>query len=154
MRKVELKCIVKHFNVNKQKIEDINILQDKEALIKQLKKVSGTKNEFALRLKSEFRYRYWGKCEWELILVKTDDGKMLLKPFIGNRGNVVLDVTNDSEFDWDDIIFSVNGKGNEIKIDAYSQIMHGDKFDKLVSYLWTTLFPYERNDPKFKEENE
>ena len=41
----------------------------------------------------------------------------------------------------------------EAKIDVYDQIMFGDRFEKLVDTLWTTRFKYERDNPKFHDQD-
>ena len=99
-------------------------------------------------------WRFWSKAEWELIVTKTDEGRVILSPWCGSRDLSLssIDVTNDSTFDWpgfsDEHIERQIFK-NQAKIDVYDQIMYGDRFNKLVEELWYTRLPYERDNHKF-----
>ena len=145
---------VKNFDVNEQLIKDYDILKYREDDIKKLKKKCTTKEEFAEQLRREFSWRYWSRCEYELIIEVTDDERILLKPWAGCRDEVkaTIDVTDDTSIDWKGFatehikrqIFK-----NEAKIDIYSQLTYGDQFEKLVDYLWYTRLKYERDNPKF-----
>lgn len=149
-----IKLIVKHHNYNGDRIEDYDVLKRRDDDIKKLKKKSATKAEFADALRREFMWRFWSKAEWELIITKTDEGRVILSPWCGSRDPNLsaIDVTDDPTFDW-------SGFANEhikkqifkdyAKIDVYDQIMYGDRFDKLVDELWYTRLPYERDNPKF-----
>lgn len=149
-----IKLLVKHYNCNANKIEDYDVLKRRGSEIKKLKKKCETKEEFFETLRSEFMWRFWSKAEWELIVTKTDEGRVILSPWCGSRDPSLssIDVTNDSTFDWpgfsDEHIKRQIFK-NQAKIDVYDQIMYGDRFNKLVEELWYTRLPYERDNPKF-----
>lgn len=153
------KVICKDFNCNKQLIEDWNILRYREDDIKKLKKKCATRAEFAEKLRLEFMWRYWSKAEHELIISKTEDGRILLTPWCGCRDDekATIDVTDDySQLDWSAFAdYHINRQvyKTEAKIDVYDQIMFGGRFEKLVDTLWTTRFKYERDNPKFHDQD-
>lgn len=154
-----IKLLVKHYNCNADKIEDCDILKYREPEIKKLKKRCATKEEFAELLRREFMWRFWSKAEWELIITKNEDGKVVLSPWCGcaNPESRSIDVTDDKSFDW--VGFADKHIGRQIfknraKIDVYDQIMYGDRFDKLVDKLWYTKLPYERDNPKFHKDSQ
>lgn len=147
---------VKYFDCNKQAIVDYNILKHRESEIKKMKKNSETKEIFAEKLRSEMMRRFWSKCEWELIIEITEDNHILLKPWVGfyDIEKIIVDVTDDKSFDWKGFAethISKQRYKNRAKIDVYSQLIYGDNWDKLVTYLWTTRLKYERDNPKFHE---
>lgn len=152
-----IKLMVKHYNCNGNRIEDYDVLKCREAWIKKLKKKCSTKEGFAKELQSEFMWRFWSKAEWELIITKEEDGRIILSPWCGcsNPDSVAVDVTNDTNFDWsgfaDQHIKRQVFKGCA-KIDVYDQINYGDRFSTLVDELWHTRLPYERDNPKFHKE--
>ena len=149
-----IKLFVKYYNCNANKIEDYDVLKRRESDIKKLKKKCATKKEFSESLRSEFMRRFWSKAEWELIITKEENGRIVLSPWCGcsNPDSVAIDATNDTGFDWSDFaeehikrqIFK-----NQAKIDVYDQIMYGDRFSNLVDELWYTRLSYERDNPKF-----
>lgn len=149
-----IKLLVKHYNCNANKIEDYDILKWRESEIKKLKKKCATKDEFEEFLRREFMWRFWSKAEWEVIITKEEDGRIILSPWCGccDPDSVAIDVTNDKNFDWsgfaDEHIKRQIFK-NQAKIDVYDQIMYGDRFSNLVDELWYTRLPYERDNPKF-----
>lgn len=149
-----IKLFVKYYNCNANKIEDYDILKRRESEIKKLKKKCATKDEFAGFLQREFLWRFWSKAEWELIISKTEDERVILSPWCGrpNADSMAIDVTNDTSFDWsgfaDEHIERQIFK-NQAKIDVYDQIVYGDRFSNLVDELWYTRLPYERDNPKF-----
>lgn len=149
-----IKLIVKHYNCNTNRIEDYDILKHREFEIKQMKKKCKTKDEFSEILRRDFMWRFWSKSEWELIVTKTDDGRIILSPWCGcsNPDFVAIDVTDDIRFDWsgfaDEHIKRQVFK-NRAKIDVYDQVVYGDRFLNLVDELWYTRLPYERDNPKF-----
>ena len=145
---------VKYHNFNADRIENYDVLKQQEKFIKNLKKKSQNREEFSKSLQSEFMYRFWAKCEWELIISKTEEGRIILSPWIGghNPETSSLDVTDDKIFDWVGFADKYIGKQiflNKAKIDVYDQIMYGDRFSNLVDELWYTRLPYERDNPKF-----
>ena len=145
---------VKYHNFNADRIENYDVLKHQEKFIKNLKKKSQNREEFSKSLQSEFMYRFWAKCEWELIISKTEEGRIILSPWVGGRNPETssLDVTDDKIFDWVGFADKYIGKQiflNKAKIDVYDQIMYGDRFSNLVDELWYTRLPYERDNPKF-----
>ena len=145
---------VKNYNCNADRIENYDVLKYQENLIKKLKKKCATKKEFSESLRSEFMWRFWSKSEWELIITKKEDGRIVLSPWCGcsNPDSVAIDVTNDESFDWSgfaDEHIKRQIFNNQAKIDVYDQIMYGDRFSNLVDELWYTRLPYERDNPKF-----
>lgn len=151
-----LKWSVKNYDCSANIIEDYDILRYREEDIKKMKKKSSTIAEFANKLKTELMCRYWSRAEYELIIKKTEDGRIILSPWCGCRNpeEVAVDVTDDTTFDWKgfaDEHISKQVFKNEAKIDIYDQLMYGDRFKKLVNSLWTTRFKYERDNPKFHE---
>jgi len=153
----KFKLLVKYHNFNADKIEDYDVLKYQEKFIKDLKKKSPNREEFSKSLQSEFMYRFWAKCEWELIISKTEEERIILSPWIGGRNPETssLDVTDDKSFDWIGFADKYIGKqnfGNKAKVDIYDQIMYGDRFSKLVDELWYTRLPYERDHEKFHKD--
>ena len=72
---------VKNYNCNANRIENYDVLKYQENLIKKLKKKCATKDEFAEFLRREFMWRFWSKSEWELIITKEKDGRIVLSPW-------------------------------------------------------------------------
>ena len=148
---------VKRFDINKQAIIDYNPLDCKyyEGWIKQQKKKCATKAEFAEVLRRELQYRFWSRCEYELIIIREEDGSVWLSPWVGcnNPDEVKINVTNDISFDWKDFAEEHINKQvykNRAKIDIFDQYMHC--FDELVDDLWYTRQKYQRDHPKFHKE--
>lgn len=144
---------VKVFNINSQAIEDYDFLKYHEDLIKQLKKKSATKEEFAKQLHNEMMYRFWSKAEWELIVEITDDGRVLLLPWCGTRDpeGKAIDVTDDTSFDWKTFAeahISYQIFKYQAKIDVYDQIKW--RWTEFVDYCWHTRLKYERRKAKFE----
>ena len=144
---------VKYFDCNKQEIVDYNILKHRESDIKKMKKNSETKEIFAEKLNSEFRWRFWSRAEWEMIVEITEDNRILLKPWVGfyDIETAIVDVTDDKVFDWKGFAETHVKHKNRAKIDIYDQLMYGDNWERLVTYLWTTRLKYERDHPKFHQ---
>lgn len=65
------------YNVNHQKIETFNIFNHRyfTGYVKQHLQTCTDKDSFAEELKSELRYYFWSKSEWEIII----------KPWVGNK---------------------------------------------------------------------
>ena len=149
-----IKLLVKYYNCNANKIEDYDVLKRREFEIKKFKKKCADKEDFANELRVEFMRRFWSKAEWELVVTKTTDGRVILSPWCGCPGpdDCSIDVTNDKSFDWSDFSdehIKRQSFKNQAKIDVYDQIMYGDRFDKIVDELWYTRLPYERDHEKF-----
>ena len=143
---------VKCFDVNKQVIEDYDVLKYKEDFIKKFKKKCATKEEFSYRLHREFLCQYWSRCEYELIIGVTDDERVLLKPWVGCRDEekATIDVTNDASFDWKSFAKKHISKQiykNEAKIDIFNQLEW--RWEEFVDYCWYTRLKWERDNPKF-----
>ena len=151
-----IKLLVKYYNTNGNRIEDYDVLKRREFEIKQMKKKCATKDEFAELLRREFMWRFWSKAEWELIVTKGEDGRVVLSPWCGCvvHDSCSVEVTDDKSFGWsgfaDEHIKRQIFK-NQAKIDVYDQIVYGDRFDNIVTELWTTRLPYERDNKKFHE---
>lgn len=133
---------VYYFNCNRQKIETFNIFDHYsfvEYVNKWLKECK-TKEELAEHLKTELFYHFDSKCEYELVIVITEDNHIFLNPWVGCRepDKVRIDVTDDNSFDWRSFaehhIFKQVYK-NEAKIDVRDQVMWN--FDAFVDYVWS-----------------
>lgn len=149
--------LVKNFNCNSQTIEDYDVLKYREDQIKKFKKKCATKAEFAEQLRGELHWQYWSRAEYELIVEIDDDGHIWLKPWVGcgDPDKAKIDVTRDSSFDWKSFAKIHIGRQrykNCAKVDIWDQLCFGNQFEKLVTYLWTTRFKYERDHPKFHEQ--
>lgn len=138
---------VKNFDCNKQVIEDYDVLKYREDQIKKLKKKCATKEEFAEKLRRELMSQYWSHTEYELIIELTEDGRVLLKPWVGCRDDeqATIDVTDDTTFDWKGFAVEHIGKQifkNEAKVDVFSQLDY--VWDDLISYCWNYHHKYQR----------
>ena len=80
-----LSWIVVYYDFNAQKIKSYDILKSREDFIKKLKKKCATREEFSERMRGEMMYRYWSKCEWELIIEIDENDHIWLKPWVGCR---------------------------------------------------------------------
>ena len=150
----DMHWFVKYFNINKQCIEDYDVLRYREEQIKKFKKQCDTKEEFSEKLRREFQYMYWSRSEWELIIVKEDDGSIWLIPWVGcrNADEVKINVTDDNSFNWKGFAEKhINRQiyGNKAKVDVFDQLTFEDQFNKLVDYCWHTRLKYERKHSKF-----
>jgi hypothetical protein len=141
-----LSWLVKNFDVNRQVIEDYDVLKYREDLIKKLKKKSATKEEFSEKLRSECFRVYWSRCEYELIIEKTEDGRIWLIPWAGCREpqQVKIDVTNREDYDWKGFAdkYIDTRYGNKEKIDVYDQLCF--VWDEFVDYVWNYHHKWQR----------
>ena len=149
-----IKLLVKYYNCNANKIEEYDVLKRREFEIKKFKKKCADKEDFANELRGEFMWRFWSKAEWELVVTKTTDGRVILSPWCGcpDPDDCSIDVTNDKSFDWSDFSdehIKRQSFKNQAKMDVDDQIMYGDRFDKIVDEVWYTRLAYERDNPKF-----
>ena len=131
---------VYHYNINKNKIEFYNIFEHYSfnKYVKKAARECFTKKDFIEQLKSELRYYFWCKCEWELIIEITEDSHIFLSPWCGCRDpeNVKINVTDDSTLDWKTFADKhiIRQIINKAKIDIYDQVMIN--WDKFVEYVW------------------
>ena len=132
----DMRWEVKYHNFNKDEIETINILRYAEDTIKEFKKKSNSKEEFDKLLDIEMMWRYWSKCEWEIIITKDND-RIYLSPWLVSRSNHTIDVTDDSSFDWKtfaDLHISKQIYEFRAKIDVYDQLKF--RWEEFVDYCW------------------
>lgn len=149
----ELHWLVMYHDVNADKIKYYDVLKHRNDDIKKLKKECKNKDEFSLRIRREFMWRYWSKCEWELIIEIDDNNRILLTPWCGCREPeaVRIDVTDRDDFDWrgfaEDHILNKGYRHNRAKIDVFDQLEY--RWEEFVDYCWYTRLKYERDNPKF-----
>ena len=142
---------VKYFDCNAQVIRDYNVLKYRLDIIKKLKKKCATKEEFSDELEHEFRWQYWSRAEYELIIEQVGN-RVVLLPWVGCRepGKAAIDVTDDTSFNWSAFAeYHIDKQlyKNEAKIDIWDQLSW--QWEDLVDYCWYTRLPYERKHPKF-----
>lgn len=133
-----LSWVVKNYEINGNVIEDYDVLKYGEDFIKKLKKKNPDKEAFAEVLRGEMMYHYWSRCEFELIMKFTGNGRIILSPWVGcqNPHEVEIDVTDNPEFDWKGFAEAYKNKGykDEVKIDIWNQIEY--RFEDFVNYCW------------------
>ena len=99
----KMSFIVKRFDPNRQRIEDYDVFKYK-SYVEELKRDSAasTKEEFSAKLRINLMSRFWSRSEYELIVKRTDEGRILLSPWVGCRDKeaATVDVTDDAAFDW------------------------------------------------------
>ena len=150
-----LSWLVTYHDCNADKIKYYDILKYRQDFIKKLKKKCATKDEFAEKLTSEFRWAYWSKAEWEVIIEIDEDGRVWLSPWVGSRENVKVDVTDRIDFDWKSFANEHIGRQiykNRAKVDVWDQLSF--RWSDFIDYLWHTHLRYERDDPKFHKQTE
>ena len=135
----DMKWEVLYHNINGDRFEMYNIFKYKsqEDFIKKLKKKTSTKEEFAELLDREMMWRFWSKCEWEVIINRTPDDRIIITPWVGSRTNPELDVTDVDTFDWKG--FAEKHITSQIykdraKIDVYDQLKY--RWEAFVDYCW------------------
>lgn len=120
-----------YYNFNKKVIETYDVVTEK--FLVELKQKHPTFNKFDKALKIEMQYRYWSKCEWELVIYKDDEG-IWIKPWIGNK-DVKINVSNNTGnefYTWLSNKYSIiNG---EIRFDIYDQLLFA--WDEFVKDCW------------------
>ena len=128
------------YNINKDIIELYNIFEHwsfVEYVKKHIKKYKN-KDEFTEKLRSELRYYFWSKCEWELIIEITDDSNIFLSAWIGRQQDrAIIDVTDDTTFDWKGFAEKHISKqiyNNKAKIDVFDQVMW--RWNEFVDFVW------------------
>ena len=136
---MNLKWNVLYHDFNSDSFKYYNILERggfSMYICKHLKE-SATKMEFAEKIKSELRYYFWSKAEWEIVVTKKDN-RIIIAPWCGSKNMPELDVTEDKEFDWplfyDWIAYKKYAVDGAIKIDVFDQVMFN--FIEFVNYVW------------------
>ena len=66
-RNIKLEYYVLNFDFNGRKIINYNVLSNWEDTIRKMKKKSNSYEEFKELLMREFKYRYLGKAEYEIV---------------------------------------------------------------------------------------
>ena len=133
---------VMNYNINKSDFEIFNIFHHGsfkvyvDDIFRKYKN-SKDKEEFAEKLRRELSYYFWSKAEWEVI-INNVNGRIIVTPWIGNRNNLELDVTDNKDFDWLGFYDYMNdrykNKDGKIKIDVYDQVRY--RWDEFVDYCW------------------
>ena len=135
---------VTYQDFNSQKFKRVNILKYYEDFIKKLKKKVNSYEEFAEGLRREMAYRFWSKCEWEVVL-KRENGRLYMLPWPPHENDVGVDVTDDLFFDWNrffDKIIENRVSKTECKIDVYDQLRY--QWDAFVEYCFLYHHKYQR----------
>lgn len=143
-------------------IEEYNVLEYYEDFVKKLKKKCETREEFADKLRREMAYSFWGKCEYEVIMQRTEDNRIILYPWIlghKNKEDFTVDVTDQNNFDWNEFYDYLNekrwaDKDGSIKVDVYEQILF--EWPQFLDYVINYRHKYQREDysVKFAKEKE
>lgn len=140
-----MEWFVVHENINKRKFERINILKYHEDYIKKLKKKAKSYVEFCEKLRSEMMYRYWSKCEAEVVITKKD-GRIIMTPWVGQKDDIELDVTDNENFDWISFYDWIADKkrtwDGSIKIDIFDQLQY--HWDEFAEYCFLYPHKYQR----------
>lgn len=136
-----MEWIVYRFNFNSQEIKTFNIFEHGSfyEYIKKAAKKYKTKEEFAEQLRSELRYYFWSRSEYELVIEITEDNNIFLNPWVGCKEpeKARINVANDTNFDWENFAKTHIEKqiySNKAKIDIYDQIDY--VWDEFVEYCW------------------
>ena len=122
---------VLYYNFNKKVIEFYDAVN--ERFLIELKQKYPTFDKFDKALKEKMQYRYWCRCEWELIIYKVDEG-IWIKPWIGDK-DVKINVSNNTEnefYAW--LCDKYHIVNNEIKFDVFDQLLFA--WDKFSHYCW------------------
>ena len=138
----DIHLLVKKFDPNRQRIENYDVLKYK-SYVEKLKhdSAASTKKEFAAKLRINLMSRFWSRSEYELIVKRTNEGRILLSPWVGCRDKeaATIDVTDDATFDWKGFAAQhiANQRfANEAKVDIWDQICYAGGFERLVDMLW------------------
>ena len=126
---------VLYYNINSNRIEELDVLKYKTEQIKQLKKLS-SRVDFDIRLRELMMYQYWSRSEYELILEKVET-ELYVKPWVGCRNpeEIKLNVTTDKKFDWRTFADTLTWRSdNQIKIDIFDQLKF--KWETFSNYCW------------------
>ena len=144
--------IVKKFDSNRQCIEDYDVFKYK-SYVEKLKhdSAASTKEEFSAKLRINLMSRFWSRSEYELVVKRTDEGRILLSPWVGCRDKeaATIDVTDDAAFDWKGFAAQhiANQRFvNEAKVDIWDQICYAGGFERLVDMLWEAEHEEQRKE--------
>lgn len=144
-KKVEdLEWYVYRYNINADKIEPFNIFNHWkfcEDLEKARKKYK-VPEEFVERLKSELKFYFWSKAEYELIIEFTNDDHIYLTPWCGCRNpeEAQIEVTDELGINWQEFAgCHIWGQiyGNKAKIDIFNQVEW--QWDEFCEYVCREL---------------
>ena len=148
----KMSFIVKKFDFNYQRIEDYDILEYAH-YVEKLKhdSAAATKEEFSAKLRINLMSRFWSRSEYELVVKRTDEGRILLSPWVGCRDKeaATIDVTDDATFDWKGFAAQhiANQRFvNEAKVDIWDQICYAGGFERLVDMLWEAEHEEQRKE--------
>lgn len=121
-----------YYNVNGEEIEPYNVVKKK--FLFELKQKYPTFDKFEKALKSEMKYRYWSRCEWELVIYKDNEG-VCIKPWVGNKDVKVKISGKEDFYNWlCDTYHTVDG---EIRFDIYDQLLF--EWNEFVNYCWEAV---------------
>lgn len=135
---------VTYQDFNSQKFKRINILKYYEDFIKKLKKKVNSYEEFSKELRSEMMYRFWSKCEWEVVL-KRENGRLYMLLWPPHENDVGEDITDDKLFDWNGLFEKKVERcysKTECKIDVYDQLLY--RWEAFVEYCFLYKHKYQR----------
>lgn len=123
---------VLYYNSNKEEIEPCDVVN--KQFLTELKQKHPTFDKFDKALKEEMQYRYWCRCEWELIIHKVDES-IWIKPWIGNK-DVKVDVTNNTGSEFYSWLYSKYNFVDDgmIKFDVFDQLLFA--WDEFLHYCW------------------
>ena len=146
--RVPFRWTAKVFSFNRHSITDYNILEYREEDIKQLKKKYPDKAAFSEALRYTLLSQYRSRAEWELIITRTAEGRIILSPWCGctDPDAVSIDVTDDPAFDWSGFVEFHIAKQifkDRAKIDVYDQIIY--RWDDFLDFIWNYHHKYQRS---------
>ena len=148
----KMSFIVKKFDFNYQRIEDYDILEYAH-YVEKLKhdSAAATKEEFSAKLRINLMSRFWSRSEYELVVKRTDEGRILLSPWVGCRDKeaATIDATDDAAFDWKGFAaqhIASQRFANEAKVDIWDQICYAGGFERLVDMLWEAEHEEQRKE--------
>lgn len=141
---IELEWYAYNYNFNQKKLEIVNIFrygnfeENVKKLLKKHKKLDD-KEAFAEELRIELSCLFWSRCEYEIVLTRTDEGRIIMSPWVGDY-SVTLDVTCCEWFDFVGFFekeYEKHGRHHNktrLKVDLYDQVRY--KWNEFVEYVW------------------
>lgn len=139
------------WDCNKREFVVFNTLTRLEDFIKKLKKKLNydfsRRAEFSEAIRRELRWRYWSKCEYEIVLNKTDGGVLLTQwpPVERDTPAAPPVFTNASlTFNWENFYLHFATDREKIKADVFNQLEY--HWDDLMDYLWNFRHKYQRHN--------